>query len=209
MGTINKGILGGFSGKVGPVVGCKGKNGDYIRAHAAKVSNPRTEKQQKQREKFTLAFNFLKPITPFIRIGYKGCAERKSTFNAAVSYMLKKAITDNGTELVIDFKRVLVSTGTLMPIFSGEATREGAQMTFRWEDNSGTGNADETDVAMLLVYNRTKETAVYNTEAATRADKHALLNLPDDWEKDELAVYLSFQSAEGEEVSNSIWLRYK
>lgn len=25
MGTINKGILGGFSGKVGPVVGCKGK----------------------------------------------------------------------------------------------------------------------------------------------------------------------------------------
>lgn len=207
MGTINEGILGGFSGKVGPVVGCKGKNGNYIRAHAAKVSNPRTEKQQKQREKFTLAFSFLKPITPFIRIGYKSCTEGKSTFNAAVSYMLRKAITGSGAELTIDYKRVLVSMGTLMPVFSGKAAMKGNQMVFRWEDNSGTGNAEETDAAMLLVYNKTSGNAVYDIAAATRSDRQATLELPEEWDKDELVPYLSFQSAEGEEVSNSLCLQ--
>ena len=48
MGIINQGILGGFSGKVGPIVGFRWKSNYYIRARAAKVSNPRTPKQQEQ-----------------------------------------------------------------------------------------------------------------------------------------------------------------
>ena len=44
MGIINQGILGGFSGKVGPIVGFRWKSNYYIRARAAKVSNPRTPK---------------------------------------------------------------------------------------------------------------------------------------------------------------------
>ena len=36
MGIINQGILGGFSGKVGPIVGCHWKSKYYIRAHAPK-----------------------------------------------------------------------------------------------------------------------------------------------------------------------------
>ena len=43
MGIINQGILGGFSGKVGPIVGFRWKSNYYIRARAAKVSNPYTE----------------------------------------------------------------------------------------------------------------------------------------------------------------------
>ena len=58
MGIINQGILGGFSGKVGPVVGFHWKSKYYIRARAAKVSNPRTLKQQEQRGKFATAFSF-------------------------------------------------------------------------------------------------------------------------------------------------------
>ena len=49
MGIINQGILGGFSGKVGPIVGFHWKSKYYIRARAAKVSNPRTPKQQAER----------------------------------------------------------------------------------------------------------------------------------------------------------------
>lgn len=33
-------------------------------------------------------------------------------------------------------------------------------MYFNWQDNSGMGNAEDTDIAMLLVYNKDKETAV-------------------------------------------------
>ena len=206
MGIINQGILGGFSGKVGPIVGFHWKSKYYIRARAAKVSNPRTPKQQEQRGKFATAFSFLKAIKPFIRIGYKEFTQEKSAFNAAMSYTLKRAVTGNGKETSIDFNRALVSMGTLMPVFEGTATQNENQMYFNWQDNSGMGNAEDRDIAMLLVYNKDKETAVYNTEAALRSSCHAVLQLPADWQNDELIAYLSFCSADGSCVANSIRL---
>lgn len=50
MGKIMQGILGGFSGKVGTVVGGTWKSISYIRSIATSVANPRTEKQLRQRE---------------------------------------------------------------------------------------------------------------------------------------------------------------
>ena len=206
MGIINQGILGGFSGKVGPIVGFRWKSNYYIRARAAKVSNPRTPKQQEQRGKFATAFSFLKAIKPFIRIGYKEFTQDKSAFNAAMSYTLKRAVTGSGKEIRIDFDRVLVSMGTLMPIFEGTATQNGNKMYFNWQDNSGMGNAEDTDIAMLLVYNKDKETAVYDTKTALRSSQHAELQLPSDWQDDELIAYLSFCSADGNTIANSIRL---
>ena len=206
MGIINQGILGGFSGKVGPIVGFRWKSNYYIRARAAKVSNPRTPKQQEQRGKFATAFSFLKAIKPFIRIGYKEFTQEKSAFNSAMSYTLKRAVTGSGKEIKIDFDRALVSMGTLMPIFEGAATVSNHQMTFNWKDNSGMGNAERTDIVMVLVYNKDREAAVYDTEAALRSDCHAGLQLPEDWQDDELVAYLSFYSTDGNCVANSICL---
>ena len=43
MGTIKQGILGGFSGKVGTVVGSTWKSVHYMRALAVSFSDPRPE----------------------------------------------------------------------------------------------------------------------------------------------------------------------
>ena len=67
MGTIKQGILGGFSGKVGTVVGSTWKSVHYMRALAVSFSDPRTERQKNQRSKFTAAVNFTKAMTPFLR----------------------------------------------------------------------------------------------------------------------------------------------
>ena len=206
MGIINQGILGGFSGKVGPIVGFRWKSNYYIRARAAKVSNPRTPRQQEQRGKFATAFNFLKTMKPFIRMGYKEFTQDKSAFNAAMSYTLKRAVTGSGKDITIDFNRALVSMGTLMPAFEGTAMQEKDKMSFNWQNNSGTGNAEDTDIAMLLVYNKDKEMAVYDTGATFRSSKHAELPLPDSWQDDELVAYLSFRNADGDSVANSICL---
>jgi hypothetical protein len=71
MGRIKKGILGGFSGKVGTVVGANWKEISYMRSLPQKVKNPRTEAQRKQRSKFLLVVNLLKPLNPLLRIGWK------------------------------------------------------------------------------------------------------------------------------------------
>lgn len=204
MGTIKKGILGGVSGKVGTIVGVHWKSNYYIRAHAAEASNPRTPKQQEQRGKFATAFGFLKTIKPFIRIGYKEFTEEKSAYNAAMSYMLKKVVINSEKEITIDFNRVLVSTGSLMPVFEGTATASEGKMFFNWKDNSGMGNAEDTDITMVLAYNKDKGMAVYDTEAGFRQDETAELMIPDEWQDDELITYLSFRSADGSSVANSV-----
>ena len=46
--------------------------------------------------------------------------------------------------------------------------------------------------------------AVYDTEADFRQDGTAELMIPDEWQDDELIAYLSFRSADGSSVANSV-----
>jgi hypothetical protein len=48
MGTIKQGILGGFSGKVGTVIGGSWKGISYMRSIPQSVKNPRTDGQVNQ-----------------------------------------------------------------------------------------------------------------------------------------------------------------
>ena len=79
MGTIKKGILGGFSGKVGTVVGSSWKGISYMRSLPLKVRNPRTLRQLDQRSKFAIALGYLKPLNGLLRIGWKLNANKQST----------------------------------------------------------------------------------------------------------------------------------
>lgn len=205
MGTLKQGILGGVSGKVGNVVGYHRKGKDIIRVQAATLSDARTPKQLQQRQKVAATIAFLKPILPYIRIGFKNYAQERTTYNTATSYLMKRCIsTDEEGVTVIDFRRVMVSIGFLNGAPNVSTTCETNKVVFRWMDSSGEGNAESTDIVILLVYNKEKGMAVYNVNAGLRSDGSASIQIPEDWKKDSLATYLSFISADGEEVSNSV-----
>lgn len=207
MGSIKQGLLGGVSGKVGNIVGYRRKGKDLVRVQAASISDAKTPKQLKQRQKVATVMEFLKPILPFIRIGYKNYAQGRTAYNTATSFLLKRCLTENEKgETEINYRRVMVSIGFLLPAMDATATYSEHRMTFAWTDNSGTGNAESTDTAMLLVHNKEKGANVYDMNAALRSDGTATLALPKDWEGDTLVAYLSFVSADGEEVSNSVSL---
>ena len=204
MGTIKQGILGGFSGRVGTVIGSSWKSVNYMRAMAISISNPKTEKQQLQRGKFLKAISFLKTITPFVRIGYKGYEWKQSAFNAAMSYVMKNAMASNGT---VDYSKVLVTHGSLTAAMNATVNVEGDKVSYTWQDNSGTGDAKTMDTAMLLVYNKDKREAIYDMNAATRSDTKAELTLPSNWSGNALAVYLSFCNEDSKSVANSVCLK--
>src|SRR5574344_2089612 len=115
MGTIKQGILGGFSGKVVTVVGGSWKGISYMRGRAQSIKNPRTEAQMEQRGKFALTLAFLKPITAYVRTGYKNYASKQTEFNAAMSYICLNAITGTYPDYTLDFSLALVSRGHLTP----------------------------------------------------------------------------------------------
>lgn len=207
MGEIKQGILGGFSGRVGTVVGSSWKNVSYMRALAISVNNPRTPKQQTQRGKFALCMSFLSAVTPYLRTSYRSFAQGRSAFNAAMSYLLRNAITGSFPDLRVDYNRALVARGNLMPVFDATATLTGDKIGFTWKDNSGMGDALPTDLAMPLVYNKVKGEAIYNLAAGTRKDVKAQIDLPAGWADDALAVYLAFCNENGTRVANSICLK--
>ncbi len=211
MGTIKQGILGGFSGKVGTVIGSSWKGISYMRGQAQHVKNPRSAGQLNQRSKFSLALSFLQPVVPYIRIGYKSQAAKQTEFNAAMSYTIKNAITGSYPNYALDYTKIVVSKGGLTQVTGATATWDNNrnEVKIDWTDNSGVGNALATDKAMPFIYNKAKGETIYDTAGATRATHTQSLTVPNDWVGDKVEVYLGMVSEDGKEVADSIYLGEK
>lgn len=206
MGKMKDGLYGEIKGKVGNLVACNWKGIPYVRTRPNHMTNPRTEKQQKQRGKFSMAMSFLRPIIPLIRYGYEEFSQKQTPFNAAMSYTLKNAFIDTDQGPILDYNKVMVMHGVLMSAEHAEVVLKDAYAHFKWIDNSGKGNATEDDIAFLLVYNKDRNEAVYEGSEAMRSICHAEMKYPAEWEDENLAIYLGFYNVVNKEASNSVCL---
>lgn len=207
MGKISQGILGGLSGKVGNVVGGSWKGIDYLRIKPSKVANPRSTGQVNQRNKFTVSLEFLQPNIDFVKVGYKNFAVKKSEFNAAMSYVLNNGITGLAPDFMVDYQEALLSRGTLAtPDSASTDLATAGEVSFTWSDNTAGGNANVDDKAMVLVYNPTKKESAFILDGAGRADGAQTLSIPSSYSGDEVHMFMAFLSADGERVSNSVYL---
>lgn len=195
MGIIKKGILGGFSGTVGNIVGGSWKGIDYLRILPASVANPKTQKQMDQRTKFITVIRFLQPLTDFVRIGFKAYAIRMTAFNAAMSYNFRHAIVGEYPNYSVDTTKVLLSRGALSGAVNVTCGSELAGIvSINWYDNSGLGNAAATDKAMVVIYNQADEHAIYVLDAASRSDGIAQVEVPSSFSGKEVHCYVGFTS---------------
>ena len=207
MAKLAEGVLGGFRGKVGTVVGNIWKGIATMRVHVKSISNPKTAKQLEQRAKFALMIEFLKPLTDFVRTTFKHFAIKQTAFNAAVSYNVKNAITGTYPAYGIDYSKVLVSKGSLPPVLNPEVTSTTAgQVEFSWQDNTGGPYAKATDKAAILVYNPAKGYSTDLIGGNTRTGGSQSLTLPANWSGDEVQCFIAFANENGSAYSNSAFV---
>lgn len=207
MGKINQGILGGFSGKVGNVIGGNWKGIDYMRVKPASVANPKSEGQVDQRSKFSTALRFLQPLNEFLKVGYKNYAVKMTQFNSAMSYTLKNAMIGTYPNFTVDYANALVSRGALTAASNGTVTSPAAgAVFFSWTDNSSEGNAKGTDKAMLLIINNAKGEAIFTTAGQGRNTEGQTLVVPNDYSGDQVECFISFVSVDGSSVANSKYI---
>ena len=205
MGKLKKGILGGFSGKVGNVVGASWKGIDYIRSLPTTVRNPRTKGQVSQRTKFSVTMDFLKPLTPVIRQGFSADASGKITaMNAAMSYNLMNAITGEFPDLVIDYERAVIARGSLYGSDSAAASAAAGEVAFDW-DLVAANDAGMNDSVVLVAYNADKKDCVYNDSLGKRMEGYGSLAVPATLAGDIVHTYIFFISEDGKRNSNSIY----
>ena len=206
MGEIKQGILGPFSGKVGTVVGSIRKGHGYMRALAPSKKDAKTVAQLTQRMKFSMAHQLLKPVLPYLRVGFRGYTGIQTPYNAATSYAVRVCIVGKYPALGFDPSKLVLSEGSLESVETYSASVSNNVVSFIWADNSDDTSANMDDFAMPLVYNFTKCKAVYSTDKVSRIDTQASITIPASWKNDKLSCYISFASVETDAVSDTIYI---
>src|SRR5690606_19025857 len=107
----------------------------------------------------------------------------------------------------IDYEKSLLSRGNLTgPMDAKANSANPGSIDFDWTDNSGSGNAQATDKAMLVVYNPTKKEAIYTTAGEDRVRGTQSLTIPAEYSGDTVSTYMAFISEDGKNVSNSVFI---
>lgn len=147
MGKIKKGILGGFNGRVGNVIGGSWKGVAYMRSEAQSIKNPRTENQQENRTMFGQVSDLFSKAKSIIDLGFAGEATKKSAFNAAVQENMK-AMVEHGAGFETTY--LTFAKGNLQPLASGSVSKEGSVVTATFNTYEAVQEVTKVKVVFVI-----------------------------------------------------------
>lgn len=207
MGKINKGagILGGFRGTVGSVVGSNWRGIETMRAVAKPRKGNPTATQLNQQAKFAVGIKFLSAKRKLLEVGFKSLAVKMTGTNNALSNTLKSAITGVYPNYTIDYSKVLLSKGLVAVADSGAAAAGPAGVvSFSWTINPNMSNSDPTDVAVLVVYCEAMNSTAYTIAGPVRSALAGTLAVPG-FSGKTVQTWIAFMSDDGKRVSKSVF----
>jgi hypothetical protein len=206
MAIIKNGILGGFTGKVGTVVGIT--RGD--KHHMRSLPNRRkkyTSNELVNQAKFKMVQDHLDPVKELIRAGFKKYYTESGGYRAALAYTRKVALVSDDAGFYIDPALFKISGGELAGAIDPRVTLvSGNQLHFSW-DASGTDQDDRADQMMVLAYDIEKAQAITRIfDGAYRRDGEFILAVPDQFKGSDVDVYIGFLAADRSMQSDSQYL---
>ncbi len=195
------GILGGYSGKVGPVVGYVWNGKPCVRACPQWVKNPRTAAQMEHRKMFKQEVQLAAKMSWAVGTTMRDEARA----NGMTAYNLFVKLNQHAFEmederLTVDYSSLILSVGNVASVSlkSMEWTSDNV-LDVRYE--RGTGSS--FDHVYLYAYIPDLEQG-FLAAPAYRRDKRVALALPDYYAGHTAHVYLMVQTADGR-WSNSIY----
>jgi hypothetical protein len=206
MAKLPEGIFGGFRGRIGNVIGVKRNGNYYIKSVPSQIKNPRTKKQQGNRNRFGLASTLASRLKPFIQQSFKS-VEEKTWRGAFISYNMKSAIHISDDSPDVQYAELILSAGVLKQVSSAGVKLDGkGRIIVTWADNSGEGNAQKTDRVLLAAISDEAKHLCWSANEAVRADGSADLLLSDVMKDREVHLYMVMQSADVKMSSNTQYL---
>lgn len=206
MAEISKGILGGFSGKVGTVVGANWRGKNIIRSLPTKKKRTSSELQLMQRAKFKLVAQFMAPLNQLTSKYFGHYQGAKSRTNLAMSHHLLEAVEEQNGTFSIDYSKVVVSKGILPAVVIGSSVIENNELKLTWISNAGVGLAKPTDKLVAVVYSESNNMFYVIEDMATRADEVLTAAIPADWTGTDNSVWICFVVEKGSDCSSSMYL---
>ena len=193
---------GALLGKVANLVGYRYRDSYYIRKAPVRKAPP-TQKELESQFIFRLIIDWLQPLTPLLRIGFKN--PRVSGFNAAHSQLHKEAVHKEGFQSYIDPSLAKISSGSLTATTDVQVElNPQKQLVFTW-DPTLTGNKSPRDRVLLLAYNVERKTPITELSGAKRTVGSDALDLsfaPSGI----YHLYAGFVAEDGNSQSDSVYL---
>jgi hypothetical protein len=202
MGELRNGPWGKITGKVGGLVGTT-RNGKNIVKNAPTRTAEPSAKQLEQQLKFKMAIDFFRPLKDLVQVTFDN-GGNASGMNNATGRFLENAISGTSPNIIIDYSKVNVSRGHLPPAADTAVTIDGTMLTFTWEDNSALGSANETDLAVVVVYCPAKNQAIFKMDLATRNAGTGSISASL-FKGQEVHTYLAFITADKKKASDSVY----
>ncbi|RZK48228.1 MAG: hypothetical protein EOO99_11000 [Pedobacter sp.] len=205
MATINGILDKGFKGKAGSYVGYL-LNGKFVIRTIGKKKKYKglSAKQKAPIDRFKIAHKFLKPIAPFIGIGFKPEAVKRmmNPYNLARSKFLLETLDANN---VIQYEKLMLSTGILPSPRAASIQRNESTMTVNWAYDESTEQAHRHDQIILLCYEVNKAFATGILCEGNRYKGKFEFDLTSS-NKRKFKVWMGFISIDRSEASDSVYL---
>ncbi|MCD0490558.1 DUF6266 family protein [Pedobacter sp. MC2016-14] len=201
MAILKNGLFGETNGKLGAVVTYQLGNKVVARTIGT-TTKPPTAKQLANRQRFILVNRFLKPIFPFVKVGFsmKAAEMNLHPYNLAVSMNMKNALTGNYPDVAMDFAKVQLAAGLVGVPENPKVEMLEDALNFTWKPGR-----TESDQVMLMAYFPALEKVIYLMWGAKRSEGHQLLPIPALLMQEYMETYMVFIRADRRAISNSIY----
>jgi hypothetical protein len=206
MGTYQQGVLGAYSGKVGPVVGSKWKDRDVVRARPRKSKKKAKPEVIAQRARFSLASKFLTATGDLLKLTFPEFSARMTARNSALAVIIKEAISGEYPDFKLHYDRIKVARGSVAgPWNAKAASTEAGKLQFNWLDNSDIGTSSKADdKAVLVAYCPEVDTCIFSDKIARRSDATGVLQV-DFFKGKEAHTWIAFMDVKGKRSSDSVY----
>lgn len=206
MARMKGGPNGGFSGRIGNMIGYERNGKFYVKSAYDTIKDAKSEAQLAQRMRLSLASKLAKLIKPYIQQSFKFAG--RTVRGECMSNAMKGAMAGEYPNLYIDYRYLKVASGILMPANSATAEfDDSGNLLFQWVDNSGEGNAKADDRAMMLAIHPDKKQCAYQLKGAERSTGYDLISgTPASFREGEVHCYLAFMSADETMISDNSYI---
>ncbi|WP_316821223.1 DUF6266 family protein [Pedobacter gandavensis] len=205
MAIAANGPQGHFKGKVGNLVFYM-LNGQPVVRLIGKKGKPSTL-QLANYQKMSVTMNLLSHMSGFIKLGY-GIQAKGTVHNAhnlATSYLKKNALKGEYPNISVDYGKVKLSEGSMPETPDLKIFKVAGGLEISW-DPTHSQELKHNDSVMVMLCFPEKERGREYLNIARRSEGKCFLPLMEEQLKQQIEPYIAFISADGERVSDSVYL---
>ena len=202
MAIIEQGILGGFRGKCGDVIGYFRNGVACVRSMPAHYRDRRSAAQLRNRNRFSLVMKLMSVVRPVISLGFKRFASAMTEMNVATRVNYYSVVKVGNGGLVYDFSGLVLCRGNVEGLSGLMMSVSGASLDLVWDGNGVLGGAG--DVVSVVLLNGDRMEMRFLKGVALRGDGGVSVAVPMGWNGE--GVYCYVMVSRGTDWSESCYV---